>query len=90
MEEWMDGRIDGRMDGLMDRCMDGFLHVGREGLIIKWMDELMYGYIYRNDGSMNGCMDLWIGGWFDGRMGVGMNGWMVSISETILALARLD
>jgi hypothetical protein len=39
---------------------------------------------------MDGCMDRWIDGWFDGWMGVGMNGWMVSISETIPAWARLD
>jgi hypothetical protein len=54
------------------------------------MDELMYGYIVRTHGSMDGCMYGWIDGWFDGWMGVGMNGWMVSISETILAWDRLD
>jgi hypothetical protein len=54
------------------------------------MDELMYGYIDRTDGSMDGCMDGWIDGWFDGWMGVVVNEWMVSISETIPAWARLD
>jgi hypothetical protein len=34
---------------------------------------------------MDGCMDEWIDGWFDEWMCVGMNGWMVSISETIPA-----
>jgi hypothetical protein len=29
-------------------------------------------------------------GWFDEWMVVGMNGWMVSVSETIPAWARLD
>jgi hypothetical protein len=43
------------------------------------MDELMYGYIDRNDGSMVGYMDRWIDGFFNGWMGVGMNGWMVRI-----------
>jgi hypothetical protein len=50
------------------------------------MDELMYGYIDWNDGSMGECMDRWIDRW----IGVGMNGWMVSISETIPAWARLQ
>jgi hypothetical protein len=54
------------------------------------MDELMYGYIDRTDGSMDGCMNGWIVGWIDGWMGVGMNGWMVSISETIPAWALID
>jgi hypothetical protein len=54
------------------------------------MDELMYGYIYRNDGSMNECMDRWIVGWYDGWMVVGMNGRMVIISATIPAWARLE
>jgi hypothetical protein len=35
-------------------------------------------------------MDVWIDGWFDGCMGVGMNEWMVSISETIPAWAQLE
>jgi hypothetical protein len=38
------------------------------------MDELMYGYIDRIDGSMDECIDGWIDGWFDGWMVVGMNG----------------
>jgi hypothetical protein len=50
------------------------------------MDELMNGYIGRPDGSMDG----WIDGWLNGWMVVGMNGWIVSISETILAWVRLD
>jgi hypothetical protein len=50
----------------------------------------MYRYKDRTNGSKDECMDRWIGGWFDGRMSVGMNGWMVSISETIPAWARLD
>jgi hypothetical protein len=50
------------------------------------MDELMYGYIDRNVGSMDECMDRWIDGWIV----VGMNGLMVSISETIPAWARLQ
>jgi hypothetical protein len=54
------------------------------------MDKLMYGYIDRTDGTMDGCMHGWIGGWIDGWMGVGMNGWMVSISETITAWALID
>jgi hypothetical protein len=54
------------------------------------MDELLYVYIDRTDGSMDGCMDRWIEGWFDGWMGVGMNGWMVSISEKLSAWTRLD
>jgi hypothetical protein len=32
-------------------------------------------------------MNGWIVGWIDEWMGVGMNGWMVSISETITAWA---
>jgi hypothetical protein len=36
------------------------------------------------------CMDLWIDGWFDGWIGVGMNGRMVSISETKSDWSRLD
>jgi hypothetical protein len=51
------------------------------------MDELMYGYIDRTNGSNNECMNRWKVGWFDGRMGVGMNGWMVSVSKTIPASA---
>jgi hypothetical protein len=43
------------------------------------MDEIMYGYIDRTDGSMDGCMERWIDRWFSGWMGVGLNGWMVSI-----------
>jgi hypothetical protein len=35
------------------------------------MDELMYGYRVRTDGSMDGCMDGWIDGWLDEWMGVG-------------------
>jgi hypothetical protein len=54
------------------------------------MDELMYGFIDRTNGSKDECMDRWIDEWFDGWMGVGMNGCMVSISETILAWARLN
>jgi hypothetical protein len=54
------------------------------------MDALMYGYTDRTDGSMDGCMDGWIDEWFDGWMGVGMNRWIVSISETIPSRARLD
>jgi hypothetical protein len=54
------------------------------------VDELMYGYIDRTDGSMDGCMNRWIVGWFDGWMGVMMNGWMVNISGTITSLAQLD
>jgi hypothetical protein len=38
------------------------------------MDELMYEYIDRTDGSMGQCMYRWIDGWFVGWMGVGMNG----------------
>jgi hypothetical protein len=34
-------------------------------------------------------MDRWIYEWFDGCMVVGMNGWVVSISETIPSWARL-
>jgi hypothetical protein len=54
------------------------------------MDELMYVYLVRTDGSMGECMKVWLDGWIDGWVGVGMNGWMVSISETIPAYARLD
>jgi hypothetical protein len=39
---------------------------------------------------MDGCMDGWIDGWFDGWMGVGINGWMVSISETKPSWALQD
>jgi hypothetical protein len=27
------------------------------------MDEFMNGYIHRNDGSMDGCIDRWMDGW---------------------------
>jgi hypothetical protein len=54
------------------------------------MDEVRYGYIDRTDVSMAGRMDGKIVGWFDEWMCVGMNGWMVSISETIIAWSRLD
>jgi hypothetical protein len=54
------------------------------------MNDLMYGYIDRTNGSKDECMDRWIYGWFDGRLSVGMDEWMVSISETIPAWARLD
>jgi hypothetical protein len=50
----------------------------------------MYGYIDRTDESMDGWMNGWIDGWFDGWMVVGMNGLIVSTSETIPAWARLD
>jgi hypothetical protein len=32
----------------------------------------------------------WIDGWFDEWIVVGMNGWMLSSSETVTAWARLD
>jgi hypothetical protein len=54
------------------------------------MDELMLWYIDRTDGSMGECMDRWIDGWFNGWMSVGMNEWMVMISERKTAWARLD
>jgi hypothetical protein len=54
------------------------------------MEVLMYGYINRTDESMDGCMNGWIVGWYDGWMVVGMNGWMLTISETIPSWARLD
>jgi hypothetical protein len=50
------------------------------------MDELMYGCMDRTDGSRDG----WIEGWFVGWMVVGINGCVVSISDTITAWARLD
>jgi hypothetical protein len=39
---------------------------------------------------MDVWMEEWTDEWFDGWMVVGMNGWVVSISETILSWARLD
>jgi hypothetical protein len=51
---------------------------------------MMYGYIHRTDGTMNGRMERWIDGWFDEWMGVGINGGMFSISETIPVWAGLD
>jgi hypothetical protein len=46
--------------------MDGWvLNVWMEGWIVTQMDELMYRYIDRNDGSMDVCMDGWMDGWFD-------------------------
>jgi hypothetical protein len=48
-------------------------------MIAGWTEELMVVW-----------MDEWMDGWYDGWMGVGMNGWMVSISETITAWARLE
>jgi hypothetical protein len=54
------------------------------------MEGLMYGYIGRNNESMDGCMNEWIDGLIDGCMVVGINGWKVSISETIHAWAGLD
>jgi hypothetical protein len=50
----------------------------------------MYVYKDRTNGSMDECMERWIDVCFDGWVGVGMNGRMVSISETIPAWARLD
>jgi hypothetical protein len=50
----------------------------------------MYGYIDRTDESLDGWMDGWIDRWFDGWMVLGMNGWVVCISETIPAWARLE
>jgi hypothetical protein len=43
------------------------------------MDELMYGYIDRSNGSKDESMYLWIDGWVHGWMSVGKNGWMVTI-----------
>jgi hypothetical protein len=41
------------------------------------MDELMYGYIDRNDGSMVGYMDRWIDGCLmDGWVWGRMDGWL--------------
>jgi hypothetical protein len=39
---------------------------------------------------MDVWMDGWIDGWFDGWMVVGMNRWVVSISETIPSWAQID
>jgi hypothetical protein len=57
------------MDVWVVKCMDGR------------MDCYVYGWIDvdRTDGIMDGCIYRWIDGLFDGWMGVGMNGWMVSI-----------
>jgi hypothetical protein len=54
------------------------------------MEGLMYGYTERTDENMDGYMDGWLDGWLDEWMVVGMDGWVDSISETILSWARID
>jgi hypothetical protein len=49
-------------------------------IVNGWMYRLKDGLLEGN--LMDGCMDEWIDGWFDEWMCVGMNGWMVSITET--------
>jgi hypothetical protein len=50
------------------------------------MDGKMVGWVNGYIDCTDGCMDRWIDGW----MGVGINGWKISISETIPARTRLD